>query len=161
MWEAPFVAPDQTIEADWIDYNGHLNMAFYNVLFDRGVDCVYDRLGIGEAYVRRGGGSCFTLQVHLNYLNELALGDPVSVTLQLVDFDEKRLHYFQTMTNRTTGELAATSENLAIHVDMNTRRSAPFPAEALERITELHRAHAGLPRPVQLGSAIGIRKKSG
>ena len=78
MWQAPFVAPDQQIEPDWIDYNGHLNMAFYNVLFDRGVDCVYDLLGIGEAYVREGSGSCFTLQAHLNYLSELALGQPVA-----------------------------------------------------------------------------------
>lgn len=161
MWQAPFVAPDQAIEPDWIDYNGHLNMAFYNVLFDRGVDRVYDLLGIGAAYVREGDGSCFTLQAHLNYLNELSLTDPVSVTLQLVDFDEKRLHYFQTMTNKTTGELAATSENLAIHVDMKTRRSAPFPADILERIEALHRAHADLPNPEQLGRAIGIRKKNG
>lgn len=161
MWQAPFTAPDQTVEADWIDYNGHLNMAFYNVLFDRCVDRVYDELGIGAAYAEQGGGSCFTLQAHLNYLYEIALADPVSVTLQLIDYDEKRLHYFQTMTNRSTGELAATSENLAIHVSMNTRRSAPFPSDVLERIDVLHRAHRALPVPEQLGRSIGIRKKSG
>jgi acyl-CoA thioester hydrolase len=161
MWDAPFTAPDQTIEPDWIDYNGHLNMAFYNVLFDRCVDCVYDELGVGAAYVNEGGGSCFTLQVHLNYLSEISLADPVSVTLQLIDYDEKRLHYFQTMTNQTTGELAATSENLAIHVDMQTRKSAPFPAQILERIEALHDAHANLPDPEQLGRSIGIRKKTG
>ena len=160
MWQAPFTAPDQTIEPAWIDYNGHLNMAFYNVLFDRCVDCVYDELGIGAEYAQNGDGSCFTLQVHLNYLSELALADPVSVTLQLIDFDDKRLHYFQTMVNRTTGELAATSENLAIHVDMQTRRSAPFPAEVLERIQRLHQAHQDLPAPDQLGRSIGIRKKN-
>jgi acyl-CoA thioester hydrolase len=157
MSEKPYTAPDQQIESDWIDYNGHLNMAFYNVLFDRCVDRVYDELGIGEAYVRESGGSCFTLQVHLNYLSELSLGVPVGVTLQLVDFDEKRLHYFQTMTNRNTGELAATSENLAIHVDMATRRSAPFPADILTRIEALHRSHAELPDPEYLGRGIGIR----
>jgi acyl-CoA thioester hydrolase len=161
MWQAPFTAPDQAVEPDWIDYNGHLNMAFYNVLFDRCVDCVYDELGIGAAYARAGDGSCFTLQVHLNYLSEISLDDPVSVTLQLIDFDEKRLHYFQTMTNQTSGELAATSENLAIHVDMSSRRSAPFPAEIMERIRVLHQAHGNLPAPRQLGREIGIRKKAG
>lgn len=161
MWDAPFTGPDQQIESSWIDYNGHLNMAFYNVLFDRCVDCVYDELGVGAAYAREGGGSCFTLQAHLNYLSEISLADPVSVTLQLIDFDEKRLHYFQTMINKTTGELAATSENLAIHVDMQARKSAPFPAQILERIEVLHRVHAGLPQPEQLGRAIGIRKKTG
>lgn len=161
MWQAPFTAPDQNVEPDWIDYNGHLNMAFYNVLFDRCVDCVYDELGIGAAYVREGGGSCFTLQVHLNYLSEISLADPVSVTLQLIDYDEKRLHYFQRMVNQSTGELAATSENLAIHVDMQSRKSAPFPAEILGRIDALQQSHGHLPRPEQLGRAIGIRKKTG
>lgn len=161
MWQAPFTADDQAIEPAWIDYNGHLNMAYYNVLFDRCVDCVYDELGIGAAYANAGEGSCFTLQVHLNYLSEIALADPVSVTLQLIDYDDKRLHYFQTMTNRTTGELAATSENLAIHVDMVSRRSAPFPAEALERIEALKQAHKNLPDPEHLGRTIGIRKKTG
>jgi acyl-CoA thioester hydrolase len=159
MWRAPFSADDQTIEPEWIDYNGHLNMAFYNVLFDRCVDCVYDELGIGSAYARAGKGSCFTLQAHLNYLDELSLEDLVSVTFQLIDYDGKRLHYFQTMTNQTTGELAATSENLAIHVDMQTRRSAPFPDQVLERIEVLHQAHANLPAPRHLGRTIGIRKK--
>ena len=77
-----------------------------------------------------------------------------------MDYDEKRLHYFQTMTNQTTGDLAATSENLAIHVDMTTRRAAPFPQGILERIETLHQAHADLPVPERLGSTIGIRKKT-
>lgn len=161
MWQAPFIVPDQSLEPQWIDYNGHLNMAFYNVLFDRGVDHLYDALGIGEEYVRSGGGSCFTLEVHLNYLDELTLQDPVSVALQLIDFDAKRLHYFLTMTNTTTGGLAATSENLAMHVDMSTRRSAPFPDSALKHIAELHESHASLPDPDQLGHVIAIKKKAG
>jgi acyl-CoA thioester hydrolase len=161
MLDSPIVAPDQAIEPAWIDYNGHLNMAFYNVLFDRGVDHVYDRLGIGEAYVQARGGSCFTMEVHLNYLSELTVEDPVSVSFQLVDFDTKRLHFFQNMTNARTGELAATSEQLALHVDMDSRRSAPFPEPIVEQIAALHRAHASLPRPPQLGQVIGIRRKSG
>lgn len=160
MWQAPFIVPDQKLETDWIDYNGHLNMAFYNVLFDRGVDHLYDALGIGESYVQNGNGSCFTLEVHVNYLDELTLNDQVSVALQLIDFDIKRLHYFLTMTNTRTGQLAATSENLALHVDMSTRRSARLPEATLEKLGELHKAHAKLPRPDQLGQVIGIRKKT-
>ena len=160
MWEAPLMVPDQTIEKDWIDFNGHLNMAFYNVLFDRGVDHVYDQLGLGVNYVRSHGGSCFTMEVHVNYLDELTLSNSASVTFQLIDFDSKRLHFFQNMFNAETGELAATSEQLALHVDMTSRRSAPFPDVALEKITSLHSAHAGLEKPAQLGQVIGIRKKS-
>ena len=159
MWDAPITVPDQSLEADWIDYNGHLNMAYYSVLFDRGVDHVYDLLGIGAEYVRNEAGSCFTMEVHLNYLSELTLDDPVSVTFQLIDRDAKRLHFFQTMTNRNTGETAATSEQLALHVDMVDRRSAPFPEPILERIESLFEAHRHLPKPELLGRVIGIRKK--
>lgn len=159
MWDAPITAPDQSLEASWIDYNGHLNMAYYSVLFDRGVDHVYDLLGIGAEYVRSEAGSCFTMEVHLNYLNELTLNDQVSVTLQLIDYDAKRLHFFQTMTNRSTGDLAATSEQLALHVDMISRKSAPFPEPILDRIAGLYDAHRHLPRPGMLGRVIGIRKQ--
>lgn len=159
MWDSPIITPDQSIETGWIDYNGHLNMAYYNVLFDRSVDHVYDQLGIGAEYVRSEGGSCFTMEVHLNYLNELTLDDPVSVSLQLIDYDAKRLHFFQTMTNRQSGEVAATSEQLALHVDMISRRSTPFPEPILERIASLHAAHSQLPKPDLLGRVIGIRKK--
>lgn len=158
MWDAPITAPEQSLEPGWIDYNGHLNMAFYNVLFDRAVDHMYDLLGIGEAYVQAGQGSCFTMEVHVNYLSELTLEDPVSVTLQLIDYDAKRLHYFETMNNCRTGEVAATSENLALHVDMTSRRSAPFPDPILEKIAALHEAHRKLPPPEMLGRVIGIRK---
>ena len=160
MWDAPIIVPDQTIEKGWIDFNGHLNMAFYNVLFDRGVDHVYDQLGVGVDYVREQSGSCFTLEVHVNYLDELTLTDQASVTFQLIDFDNKRLHFFQNMFNAQTGELAATSEQLSLHVDMTSRRSAPFPDAALEKIADLHQAHAEIEKPAQIGQVIGIRKKS-
>lgn len=156
---APAVCPPQTVLEDWIDYNGHLNMAFYNVIFDRGVDHVYDHLGIGERYTRSGAGSCFTLEVHLHYLNELALGDEVEVHFHLLDYDQKRLHFFEQMYHREQGYLAATSEQLALHVDMTSRRSAPFPPQALARIEALHAAHASLSVPDQVGHRIGIRRR--
>ncbi len=159
MWESPITCPNQLIEPGWIDYNGHLNMAFYNVLFDRGVDHVYDMIGIGADHVRTQNGSCFTMEVHVNYLNELTLDDPVRVTFQLIDFDNKRLHFFQTMENVATGDIAATSEQLALHVDMSSRRSAPFPDPSIEKIAALQAAHTRLPKPDQLGRVIGIRRK--
>ncbi len=155
----PAVCPPETVIEDWIDYNGHLNMAFYNVLFDHGVDHVYDHLGIGEAYTRSGAGSCFTLEVHVHYLNELALGDEVEVHFRLLDFDHKRLHFFEELYHRKEGYLAATSEQLAMHVDMQSRRSAPFPDAAQAAIEALHAAHGGLAVPAQVGHRIGITRR--
>ena len=162
VWEAPDhrtrIRPSRK---GWIDFNGHLNMAFYNVLFDRGVSIMFTtRSGIGVGLCPDAqSGSCFTLEVHVNYLDELTLGDPVAVSFQLIDFDPKRLHFFQTMTNSSSGELAATSEQLALHVDMTSRRSAPFPENALGKIESLQKAHLAMDTPEQLGRVIGIRRK--
>ena len=157
-WPAPIICPIQRVEPEWIDYNGHLNLAFYHVLFDRAVDHVYDLLGIGADYATTGGGSCFTLEVHVNYLSELMRDDPVRVTWQLLDHDAKRLHYYQEMFNAATDELAATSEHLALHVNMQTRRSAPFPDERQLGIEALAAAHRRLPTPERVGQIMGIRR---
>lgn len=159
-WDAPIVCPQQRVHAEWIDYNGHLNMAFYHVMFDRAVDHVYDALGIGADYVKSEGGSCFTMEVHVNYINELVLDDPVIITFQLLDHDNKRLHFYQEMMHAQTNELAATSEQLALHVDMEKRSSSAFPASRLRNIAALRQAHQALPFPSRAGQRIGIRRKS-
>ena len=95
VFYAPFVSAPMRVEPAWIDYNGHLNMAYYNVLFDRAVDEVYELLGCGLAYLKETRHSCFTAEVHVRYLRELHAGDAVRVTFHLLDFDAKRLHYFE------------------------------------------------------------------
>ena len=156
--EAPLICPRERVIEDWIDYNGHLNMAYYNVIFDHGVDHFYDLLNVGAAYASSGVGSCFTLEVHLHYVQELKLGDEVEVRLQLLDFDHKRLHYYQEMYHCADGYLAATSEQIALHVDMTSRRSAPFPADVTNKLADVLAAHQGLPRSERIGHSIGIRR---
>ena len=156
---APAICPPETVIEDWIDYNGHLNMAFYNVIFDRGVDHVYDFLGIGETYTNSGIGSCFTMEVHVHYLQELSLGDEVEVHFQLLDFDSKRIHFFEQLYHCQEGYIAATSEQIGMHVDLATRRSAPFPATAMEKLELLKTAHNSLEIPAQVGHRISIKKK--
>ena len=96
---APFVSSMMRVEPQWIDYNGHLNMAYYNVLFDRAVDEVYELLGIGAEYLKNHRHSTFTAEVHVRYVRELRDGDPVRVTFQLLDFDSKRFHLFRAVVS--------------------------------------------------------------
>lgn len=153
---APLECPEMRVIDDWVDYNGHMNMAFYNVVFDKAVDHAYDQLGIGVGYLGESGCSTFTLEAHVTYLREVMVGDPLRVTWQLLDFDAKRLHYFEHMYHAEEGYLAATSEQLSIHVDMGERRSAPFPEATLARFARVLETHASLPRPSQAGHVIGI-----
>src|SRR3954471_7672120 len=92
---APFLASVMQIEPQWIDYNGHLNMAYYNVMFDRAIDQLWLKLGIGPAYIKERQGSPLSAASHVRYLREINLGDPVQVSVLLVDADEKRLHTFE------------------------------------------------------------------
>ncbi|MEM1228988.1 MAG: thioesterase family protein [Pseudomonadota bacterium] len=157
---APIQCRPQAVEAHWIDYNGHMNMAYYLVAFDRAVDEVFDQLGIGAAYTASGEGSVFTREVRVNYLSEALQGDDLHITWQLLDADSKRLHYFQEMTRGSDGELLATSEQLALHVSMSTRRSAPLPEQAAAAIAKLQSAHATLPKPAGRERPLGIVRRA-
>ena len=156
---APFVSSVMTVEPAWIDYNGHLNMAYYNVLFDRAVDEAYELIGIGADYVSQRKHSFFTAEVHLRYLRELHAGDPVRVTFQLLDYDGKRLHTFEQLFHAEDGWVAATSENMSLHVDMAARKSASFPPEVTRRLAQMKTSHARLPRPEAAGRRIAMPAK--
>jgi acyl-CoA thioester hydrolase len=151
---APFVSSVMRIESGWIDYNGHLNMAYYNVLFDRAVDEVYELLGCGPAYLEQTRHSTFTAEAHIRYLRELRAQDPVRITFQLLGYDAKRLHYFEQLHHAEEGWLSATSENMVLHVDMIAKKTAPFPDFIAARLARMRAAHAHLPMPDGAGRRI-------
>jgi acyl-CoA thioester hydrolase len=154
LFFAPFVSSVMRVEPQWIDYNGHLNMAYYNVLFDRAVDETYELIGVGADYVAQRRQSVFTAEVHLRYLRELHADDPVRVTFQLLDYDTKRLHYFEQLFHAEEGWVSATSENLSLHVDMNSKKTAAFPREVTARLAEMKASHAQLPVPEAAGRSV-------
>jgi acyl-CoA thioester hydrolase len=154
LFFAPFVSSVMRVEPQWIDYNGHLNMAYYNVLFDRAVDETYALIGVGADYVARRRQSIFTAEVHVRYLRELHAGDPVRVTFQLLGYDAKRLHYFEQLFHAEEGWVSATSENLSLHVDMTSKKTAAFPRKVAARLAEMKASHALLPVPEAAGRRI-------
>jgi acyl-CoA thioester hydrolase len=155
---APFVSRVMDIEQAWIDYNGHLNMAYYNVLFDRCSDEAFEAMGLGPDYARTRGLTIYTAEVHVCYVRELRLGDRVTVTFQLLDHDDKRLRAYQEI-HHVDGWLAATSETLSLHIDMTGPKVAPFPADIQGKVEAMQAAHAMLPVPERAGRSIGIKRK--
>jgi acyl-CoA thioester hydrolase len=153
---APFQSSVMQIEPQWIDYNGHLNMAYYNVMFDRAIDELWLKLGIGPGYMKARNGSTFTAECHVRYLREVHLGDPVQVSILLVAADEKRLHTFEELRHATEGWLSATSENMTIHIDMGSRKTAPFPPDIAARIEALAKAHRAVDRPAGIGRKVAM-----
>jgi acyl-CoA thioester hydrolase len=158
-FDAPIVCPEQKVQPAWIDYNEHMNMAYYSLVFDLSLDYVYEQLGLGPDYKQSSRCTTFSLEAHVMYLREVGLGDPLRITYQLLDCDAKRLHFMAQMFHAEQGYLAATSEQISMHISLETRRSAPFPADLQARIEALLAAHASLPRPPQVGHVIGIPRK--
>jgi acyl-CoA thioester hydrolase len=156
---APFQSSVMQIEPQWIDYNGHLNMAYYNVMFDRAIDELWLQLGIGPTYMKVRNGSTFTAECHVRYLQEIHLGDPVQISILLLGADEKRLHTFEELRHASEGWLSATSENMSMHIDMKARKTGPFPPDIRARIETLANAHAALPRPEGIGRKVAMPSK--
>lgn len=157
---APFLSSVMQIEPDWIDYNGHLNMAYYNVIMDRSIDELFAAMGMGPDYLRDRNRSTMTAECHVRYLREVHLGDPVQVTSYVIAADDKRLHTFEEMRHAGEGWVSATSENMTLHIDMATRRVAPFPDDIRARITRTLELHRTLPPPEGLGRQIGMPAKA-
>jgi len=153
---APFLSSVMQIEPQWIDYNGHLNMAYYNVMFDRAIDELWLKLGLGPSYIKERHHSTFTVECHVRYLQEIHLGDPVQISVYLLSADEKRIHTFEELRHATEGWVSATSENMTIHMDMVARKTAPFPADIRARIGAVAAAHARVPRPEGIGRNVGM-----
>lgn len=156
--DAPPVLWRETVRPDWTDYNGHLNVAYYVLIFDHATDAFHASFGVDDAY-RATGSSTFAVEQHVNYIQELMEGTEVECTTQLLDFDEKRVHFFHEMRHAAEGFVAATSEIMTVHVDMSQRRVAPMKPDMLDRLSAIREAHSVLPRPANAGRVIGIRRK--
>jgi acyl-CoA thioester hydrolase len=156
LFFAPFVSSVMRVEPQWIDYNGHLNMAYYNVLFDRAADELLELLAMGRDYVERERHSIFAAEVHVRYLRELLAGEPVRVTVQLLDHDSKRMHCFMQLFHAVDGWVSATSENMYLHVDTTAKKTAAFPQRPAGRLARMKASHAMLPRPEAAGRRIAM-----
>ncbi len=146
----------ETIAPEWIDSNGHMNLAYYVVVFDHALDLVFDALDIGTAYRQRTGNSSFAAETHTLYRREVRQGEAVRVTTRILASDAKRLHLFQEMIDDERGEVSATHEQMCLHIDMATRRVAAWPSDRQEVLRAAVRAQAMLPVPDAVGRRIAM-----
>lgn len=141
---------------EWVDYNGHLRDAFYLLIFSVAVDSLMDRIGLDEAGRAATGHTIYTLETHLNYLQEVKVDVAVAVQTQILGMDAKRLHIFNSLQRLDDGTLLATNEMMLSNIDTTGPRSAPFHASVAARLTPLAESHRHLPRPAQAGRSIHL-----
>ncbi len=159
--QAPFEGHRDVVRPEWIDNNNHMNMGYYLVVFDLATDAWMPYIGLDRAHRRRHNITTFSLEGHITYNQEVRVDAPLHFTTQLIDFDEKRIHYIHQMFHAEAGFLASTNELISLHVSEETRRAAPMTDDILARLTRIKEVHDQLPLPSQVGRRIGLNQKPG
>ena len=147
------------IDEDWIDYNGHLNTAWYHRLFDMGADEALDEIDLGPREITDRNKTIFTAQFHIHHQREVFVGSEVYSTLRIIDFDDKRMHYLQELHHADEHWVSATAHTLVLHVDLGRRKVEPWPDDIREKIVALHARHAELPPHPMVGAVLSIARK--
>lgn len=158
---APFVSSTMRIQPQWIDFNGHLNMAYYVVFFDQAVDELYELLGLGPSYLKAHNHSTMVAEMHVRYLREVKESDPLRVRCQLLAYDSKRIHLFEELVHANEGWVSATCETMTLHVNMASKKVAPWPAFIMQALARMTESHAGLPVPEAAGRRVAMPEKRG
>jgi acyl-CoA thioester hydrolase len=153
---APFDQYEGEVLPEWIDANGHMNLAYYVVLFDFATDALFEAIGIGLKYKDATNHGTFVAETHNLYERELLVGERVRIATQILGSDSKRLHLAHEMFTLAGGQRAATQELMYLHIDLSARRVVPWLPEVSERVAEAAAAHARLPRPDWTGRRISM-----
>jgi acyl-CoA thioester hydrolase len=157
----PLPRHETRVRPEWIDSNGHMNLACYVVVFDQATDALFDALDIGTAYRARSGNSCFVAETHTLYEREVTEGEPVRVGTRLLGVDAKRLHFAHEMHHAASGERLALHELLCLHIDMARRRTAPWPEDRRAALEAAVAAERALPTPRGVGRRVGQKPETG
>ena len=120
---------NQIIKKEWTDYNNHMNMAYYVLVFDQIWEIILEKFKMGEQSAKTTNMSTMVVETHTTYNNEVKEGDEVEINLTFLDHDKKRLHYKMEMIEKSSKKLAATLEMLSLYIDLNQRKVTEFEQE--------------------------------
>ena len=117
---------NQIIKKEWIDYNNHMNMAYYVLVFDDVWEIMLEKFLMGEKSAKSSNRSTMVVETHTTYNSEVKLNDEVEINLSFFDHDKKRLHYKMEMIDKSSGKLSATLEMLSLYIDLGKRKVTEF-----------------------------------
>ncbi len=146
------------VKPEWLDYNGHMNLAYYVLAFDYATDEYYKKIGIAESYIKTDKCSMFTLEIDVTYQQELLLGEEFYIRTWLKEYNTKLVHYLHQMYHASNDELVATNECMAVHVDMQSRRSTAFPESKQSILQDFLESQDEKFAPKAIDSRLAIRK---
>ena len=156
---SPFRTKNQTVLGEWIDYNGHMNVAYYTLAFDKALDFFFeDVLNIGPSFVEKNKEGPFALKASYNYFSELLESESFFVDISILDFDSKRVHVFGEMRKDRSQELSAVFETVLMNMDLSARKVKQYPDRVLE-LFNLFKSSLGKDKiPEEIGKKITLKK---
>jgi acyl-CoA thioester hydrolase len=157
---APFDDYRGEVLPEWIDMNGHMNLAYYTVLFDYATDVLFNAVGIGQKYKQATNHGTFVVETHNLYEHELLVGERVRIVTWILGVDGKRIHLAHEMLCIADGRRSAMQELVFLSIDLAKRRVVPFLPDAQRRLTAAAKSHAHLPMPNWVGRSIAIRPRA-
>jgi acyl-CoA thioester hydrolase len=144
---------------EWIDYNGHLNDAYYLVIFTKATDALQDHLGLTLEHIQSTGETLFTVESHLSYLQEIGLGEMVTVTTQVLQTDSKRIRIFHRMYNDQQ-DLLATVEMLFLCYNLVAKKVTNFSDMMMQSLSVIEKQQAQTPWPDSAGKGIALKRSA-
>ena len=126
------VLTNKKIIKDWIDYNGHMNLSYYILVFDMGAEVILSKFEMGEHSAKTTKKSTMVVETRTNYLKEVKENEEVIISLSYFDHDKKRLHYKLEMYEKSNNNLSATTEVLALYMNLNERKVSEFEKEKIK-----------------------------
>ena len=159
QYSTPIILPEQKVLKEWLDYNGHMNVAYYTRAFDKSLDIfLEDFLGIGETHAYENSQGPFVVQAHYHYLSEMKLNEKFNVHLFVIDCDKKKMHLCLEIFSKLQEKVIAVVEQVLINVNLKLRKSEQYPSWAFEKLLKLKNAHKNALLPSAFGKSIGLKK---
>ena len=156
---SPFRTKNQTVLGEWIDYNGHMNVAYYTLAFDKALDFFFeDVLNIGPSFVDKNKEGPFALKASYNYFSELLESESFFVDISILDFDAKRVHVFGEMRKDKSLELSAVFETVLMNMDLSARKVKQYPDRVLELFKLFKSSLDQNKIPLEIGRKITLKK---
>ena len=117
---------NQIIKKEWTDYNNHMNMAYYVMVFDQIWENMLEKFTMGENSAKTNKRSTMVVETHTTYNNEVKQGEEVDINVTFFDHDKKRLHFKLEMIETSSKKLSATLESLSLYIDLDKRKVTEF-----------------------------------
>ena len=155
----PFYSKVRKVRKTWIDYNGHMNVAYYTLVFDDAIDEFLEKvLGIGPSFIKEKKQGSYALQTQYRYLKELLLNNSFHVSIFVVDLKKKQMHLMAQMVAPSGQAIYASCETIMVNVDLIKRQSCDYPQFVFKKLSDLHKASEELRNSTIFGHSIGLRK---